>query len=179
MTVKSTLHTLIQSLIGSETLVFADQNAPRPHLPYWTVKLASQRAVGRSTYSQGTDANGDQLVSGVREVTVQLQRFGADSEVACADLRDNLNRTTVNEAWRVEKLAVYAVGDVLSIPFKMDNSQFEPRASVDIFVRFGAEILDRVGWIEGVEIGAGFTTNQAPGFDNLDPNLAEEFLIVL
>ena len=34
MTVKATLYTLVKALIGAETLVFADQNAPRPPLPY-------------------------------------------------------------------------------------------------------------------------------------------------
>lgn len=179
MTVKATLYTLVKALIGAETLVFADQNAPRPPLPYWTLRLAAQRAVGEDAYSQGVDANGDQLVSGVREITVQVQRFGPDSDVACADLRDNLSRTTVSEAWQVEKIALYDVGDVLNVPYKLDNSQLEPRASVDLFVRFGTELLDRVGWIDTVEVDAGYVTNQTPGFDETNPNLAEVITVVL
>ncbi len=179
MTVKATLYTLIKALIGTETLVFADQNAPRPPLPYWTLRLAAQRAVGEDAYSQGVDANGDQLVSGVREITVQVQRFGPDSDVACADLRDNLSRTTVSEAWQVEKIALYDVGDVLNVPYKLDNSQLEPRASVDLFVRFGTELLDRVGWIDTVEMDAGYVTDQTPGFDEPNPDLAEVITVVL
>lgn len=179
MTVKATLYTLVKALIGAETLVFADQNAPRPPLPYWTLRLAAQRAVGEDAYSQGVDANGDQLVSGVREITVQVQRFGPDSDVACADLRDNLSRTTVSEAWQVEKIALYDVGDVLNVPYKLDNSQLEPRASVDLFVRFGTELLDRVGWIDTVEMDAGYVSNQTPGFDEPNPDLAEVITVVL
>lgn len=179
MTVKATLYTLVKALIGAETLVFADQNAPRPPLPYWTLRLAAQRAVGEDAYSQGVDANGDQLVSGVREITVQVQRFGPDSDVACADLRDNLSRTTVSEAWQVEKIALYDVGDVLNVPYKLDNSQLEPRASVDLFVRFGTELLDRVGWIDTVTMDAGYVTNQTQGFDEPNPDLAEVITVVL
>jgi len=179
MTVKATLYTLVKALIGAETLVFADQNAPRPPLPYWTIRLAAQRAVGEDAYSQGVDANGDQTVSGVREITVQVQRFGPDSDVSCADLRDNLSRTTVSEAWQVEKIALYDVGDVLNVPYKLDNSQLEPRASVDLFVRFGTELLDRVGWIDTVEMDAGYVTNQTPGFDETNPDLAEVITVVL
>lgn len=179
MTVKATLYTLVKALIGAETLVFADQNAPRPPLPYWTIRLAAQRAVGEDAYSQGVDANGDQTVSGVREITVQVQRFGPDSDVACADLRDNLSRTTVSEVWQVEKIALYDVGDVLNVPYKLDNSQLEPRASVDLFVRFGTELLDRVGWIDTVETSAGYVTNQTPGFDETNPDLAEVITVVL
>ena len=179
MTVKATLYTLVKALIGAETLVFADQNAPRPPLPYWTLRLAAQRAVGEDAYSQGVDANGDQLVSGVREITVQVQRFGPDSDVACADLRDNLSRTTVSEAWQVEKIALYDVGDVLNVPYKLDNSQLEPRASVDLFVRFGTELLDRVGWIDTVAMDAGYVTNQTQGFDEPNLDLSEVITVVL
>ena len=179
MTVKATLYTLVKARIGAETLVFADQNAPRPPLPYWTIRLAAQRAVGEDSYSQGVDANGDQLVSGVREITVQVQRFGPDSDVACADLRDDLSRTTVLETWQVEKIALYDVGDVLNVPYKLDNSQLEPRASVDLFVRFGTELLDRVGWIDTVGVDAGYVTNQTPGFDEPNPYLAEVITVVL
>jgi hypothetical protein len=179
MTVKATLYTLVKALIGAETLVFADQNAPRPPLPYWTLRLAAQRAVGEDAYSQGVDANGDQLISGVREITVQVQRFGPDSDVACADLRDNLSRTTVSETWQVQKIALYDVGDVLNVPYKLDNSQLEPRASVDLFVRFGTELLDRVGWIDTVEMDAGYVTNQTQGFDDPNPDLAEVITVVL
>ena len=179
MTVKATLYTLVKALIGAETLVFADQNAPRPPLPYWTLRLAAQRAVGEDAYSQGVDANGDQLISGVREITVQVQRFGPDSDVACADLRDNLSRTTVSETWQVQKIALYDVGDVLNVPYKLDNSQLEPRASVDLFVRFGTELLDRVGWIDTVEMDAGYVTNQTHGFDDPNLDLAEVTTVVL
>lgn len=179
MTVKDTIYTLVKALIGAEALVFADQNAPRPLLPYWALRLAARRAVGRDTYGQGVDINGDQLVSGVREVTVQVQRFGPDSDVACADLRDNLSRTTVDEAWRLQKIALYNVGDVLNVPYKLDNSQLEPRASVDLFIRFGTELLDRVGGIDTVEMNAGYVTNQTPGFDAPNPDLAEVITVVL
>ena len=179
MTVKATLYTLVKALIGAETLVFADQNAPRPPLPYWTLRLAAQRAVGEDAYSQGVDANGDQLISGVREITVQVQRFGPDSDVACADLRDNLSRTTVSETWQVQKIALYDVGDVLNVPYKLDNSQLEPRASVDLFVRFGTELLDRVGWIDTVEMDAGYVTNQTQGFDEPNLDQAEVITVVL
>ena len=179
MTVKATIGALLKAVIGSETLIFADQNAPRPALPYWSMRIASRRAIGEDAYSQGVDANGDQKVSGVREVTVQVQRFGADSDVVCADLRDKLSRTTVIEAWQAEKFALLNVGDVLNIPYKLDNSQFEPRASLDLFVRFGTELLDRVGWIDTVETSAEYVTNQTLGFDDSNDDLTEVITVVL
>lgn len=179
MSVKDTLYTLLKASVGSETLVFADQNAPRPPLPYWTLRLSAQRQVGKDSYSQGVDDSGDQLVSGVREITVQVQRIGTDSDVSCADLRDNLSKTTVLEEWQRQKIALYDLGDVLNVPYKLDNSQLEPRASVDLFVRFGTELLDRVGVIETVNVSAGVVTNQTLVFDEANPDLAETVTVVL
>lgn len=179
MTVKTTLHTLVQALIGAETLVFADQNAPRPPLPYWSMRISAQRAKGGDYYSQGVTNDGDQQIDGVREITVQLQRYGVDSDVACADLRDNLSRTTVTDAWLLQKISLYDIGDVLNVPYRLDNSQLEPRASVDLFVRFGTTLLDRVGAIETVEVESGYVTNGSLELDETNPDLAETITVVL
>jgi hypothetical protein len=173
------VHQLISDLVTPEVLIFADQNAPRPPLPYWTIRLSTQRLVGKDSYSQGVDNNGDQAVSGVREITVQVQRLGENSVDFCADLRDSLSRTTVNETWQVEKIALYDVGDVLNIPYKLDNSQLEPRASIDLFIRFGTEILDRVGWVETVETNANYVTNQSLDIEETNLDLAETIVVVL
>lgn len=173
MTVKTKIHTLIKALIGTETLIFANQNAPRPALPYWTVRLSSRRAVGSDEYSQGVDSNGDQLVSGVREITIQIQRIGTDSDASFADLRDNLSKTTVLEEWQRQKIALYDIGPVQNVPYKLDDSQLEPRASIDIFARIGTELLDRVGIIDTVEINAEYVTNQTLGFDEPNPDIEE------
>ena len=176
---KSDLYVLLKALVGTETLVFADQNAPRPAFPYWTMRVQVQRVVGRDYYSQGVTNDGDQQIDGVREATVQVQRIGANSDFKVAELRDNLSKTTVLEQWQLKDLALYNTGDVQNIPFLLDKNHFEPRASVDLFVRFGSKILDRVGAIEVVRIAAEYeTVDLTPGFD-ANPDLAQDITVVL
>lgn len=176
---KPDLYTLVKALVGAETLVFADQNAPRPALPYWTIRVQVQRAVGGDYYSQGVTNDGDQQVDGVREATIQVQRIGTDSDLKVAELRDNLSKTTALEQWQLKDLALYDTGDVQNVPFPLDKSQLEPRASVDLFVRFGSKILDRVGAIEVVSVAAGYeTVSLTPGFD-ANPDLAQDITVVL
>lgn len=176
---KPDLYTLVKALVGAETLVFADQNAPRPALPYWTIRVQVQRAVGGDYYSQGVTNDGDQQVDGVREATIQVQRIGADSDLKVAELRDNLSKTTALEQWQLKDLALYDTGDVQNVPFPLDKSQLEPRASVDLFVRFGSKILDRVGAIEVVSVAAGYeTVSLTPEFD-ANPDLAQDITVVL
>lgn len=149
-TLKSKLYTLIKAAIGSEALIFADQNSPRPAMPYWTMRVQSSRRLGSEHYSQGVTDDGDQTVTGVREATVAIQRFGPDSDLSCQALVDTLQKTTVKETWQLQDISCYETGDVLNISTVLDKSVIEPRASVDLFVRFGAELLDRVGIIETV-----------------------------
>lgn len=179
MSLHSDLQELIAARVDGETVIFADQNAPRPSLPYWTIRVGVARRLGREHFSQGVDVNLDQTVSGVREVTVQVQRHGYESEQKAMDLRDSLFLTTVNEAWQLKKLSLYNAGDVQNIPFRLDNSQLEPRASLDLFVRFGAVLKDNVGAIETVEIATEYVTNQGLNLEVTNPDLDETVTIVL
>ena len=169
-TLKPILRTLVKALVDAEELIFADQNSPRPSLPYWTMRLSVQRKVGTDERGSGVTALGIQTVKGVREGTLQLQRYGADSDLRCADVRDSLSKQTVRDAWRVAKIAAYDVGDVLNVPYKLDNSQLEPGSRVDIFIRFGTSLNDDVSAIETVQTEVKFDSK---------PDLTETLTVVL
>ena len=178
-TIKGKLYALIKAQIGSETLIFADQNAPRPTLPYWTMRLASIRKIGGEYYSQGVNVSYQQTVQGVREATLQLQRVGADSDIKMVDLRDNLAKTTANETWQVQKIAIANMGEIAAIPYLLDDDAFEPRAALDIIIRFGASLLDTTGGIDQVSIDAEYVTNQGADMTQTNTGLAETIVATL
>lgn len=157
-TLKPKLYTLLKTIIGAETVIWSDQNSPAPALPYWSMRIQSARKIGDGYYSQGVTDLGDQTILGVREATVAVQRFGADSDLKCQELVDNLQKTTVSEAFAKQKINCYETGDVLNVSQLMDKTIIEPRAAVDLFIRFGASITDNVGAIETVEV-TGSTDN--------------------
>lgn len=148
------LYTLLTPLLNGEVLIFADQNAPRPALPYWTLNVSPRKHLGRDGYSQGVTDDGDQEVYGVRESTAQVQRIGKDSDELVEGLRDDLSRVTVQEQWQLEGISCFNTGDVQDVPFPMDNNHLEPRAVLDLFVRYGTKLIDRVGVIEVVDVDA-------------------------
>ena len=156
---KSDLHLLLSAVVAGEAMIFTDQNSPRPALPYWTIKISNQRDLGTDYYKDGVDSLGDQEIHGVREATVQLQRIGADSDFKMCELRDNISKTTVLDGFRSKNIALYDKTDVLNIPFPLDGAQMEPRAAMDLFIRFGSKIIDRVGIIETVETTANYDDN--------------------
>jgi len=150
-TLKPDLYALVSALAG-ETVIWADQNSPRPALPYWTMRLNVIPTLGSAGYSQGATVDGDQTIYRTNEATLALQRFGTDSEIKCHALKSDLDRMTVIAAWRAKKIACFNTGPVNNITLKLDNSTMEPRAAVDLFIRFGTRVLDRVGIIDTVRI---------------------------
>lgn len=143
---------LLVSALADEPVIWADQNSPRPALPYWTMRINTIPTLGSAVYGQGVNALGDQSITRVNQATVALQRYGVDSEIKCHALKSDLDKMTVREAWGLRQLACYDTGAVNNISTKLDNATIEPRAAMDLFVRFGSRVVDRVGIIDTVQI---------------------------
>lgn len=169
------LYGLLAAMVAPEKVVFSNQNAPRPAAPYWTLYMTPLRHIGRDAYGQGVDDAGDIDVHGQREATVQVQRLGRNSESAVQDLRNDLARITIQETWQRQGISAFDTGEMTVVPYMLDVNNLEPRASLDIFIRFHTRLLDRVGVIETVHIGAGYIT----GGTDADPDLNETVTIVL
>lgn len=149
---KADIYTLIAALTGGEKVIWSDQNSPRPALPYWTIKLNTLPMLGSAEYGQGVTNDGDQTIWRTNQATLEVQRFGPDSEIKCHGLRSDLDKTTVRESWGLKLISCYDSGPVNNLAIKLDNSTIEPRAAFDMFLRFGSRVLDRVGAIETVVI---------------------------
>lgn len=157
-TLKSKLYTLVKAGIGSETLIFADQNSSRPQLPYWTLKIQSIVSVGDDEIIQD-ETNDYQHIVGVREATVQIQRYGDDSEIACLNFRSNLKTEANTALWFENKISCFNQEQVTNLSTKLDNSHIEERAGIDLFVRFAADLLDgSSGVFDTVEVEGEYET---------------------
>ena len=149
MTLKATLYNLVQPLLG-ETTIWLDQSAPRPALPYVGIRITPFTAVNYDHYD-APDANGDMVIRGDREFTLNVQRYGPDSVMALSAFVDNLRKYTVIDAFMAAKIAVVDTAlPVTDISFAQDGVKYEPRAAVDIRFRVKSEMVDTVELIETV-----------------------------
>lgn len=152
MSLEDDIYAVIQPLVGG-TVIWMDQSAPRPALPYIGMKLMSRRRVKKDHYDNPDD-NGLQRVQGDREFTLAIQRYqayGPDSVTGILQsLSDKLLLQSVNDKFFAKGLVAFNVGPVQDISALLDKTQIEKRASLDIFIRYGVTQMDNVGIIDTV-----------------------------
>ena len=149
-TLKSRLWTMLQPIIGG-TVIWSDQNGPRPALPYATLRLSVIPRIGTPHYSD-PDANGLQTVLAVRESIVQVQRFGPESVAAVETFADKLALNTNLDKFSLQKIALFDVSSVTDVAQLLNGLATEPRASVDLSIRWVSDQTDNVGLIETVAV---------------------------
>ena len=154
MTLETDLYEVLQPIIGG-TVIWMDQNAPRPALPYTAMKRSARRRVHKDRYSD-VDDTGIQTVAGDREFTLSIQRYqayGPDSVMEeLEDVVDKLQLQTNIDAFLAKGLAAFNTSPVMDISMLLDKTQIEKRSNVDVFFRYRSKLTDNVGLIESVHI---------------------------
>jgi hypothetical protein len=170
MSLTTDIYDLIQPILTG-TLIWADQNAPRPVIPYSMMKIMSVREVNKAHYSN-VDNSGIQSVLGDREFTLNIQNFGLDAPFFVQAFLDKLRLTTNIDKFMAKKITAFDFGAVADISFLQDATAIEKRASVDIFMRYKSTLTDNVGAITTVNVEAD-DNSKAPVFTIIavDPDL--------
>lgn len=148
-TLKTRLYDLIQPILGGR-VIWADQSAPRPALPYVTLRLGVITPIGEAHYSDVNNA-GVQSVLGVRESILNVVRFGADSVGAMEDFADKLALNSNLDKFSNQEVSLFDVSPVTDIAQLLNGIAIEPRASVDVSIRWASTQLDNVGIIQTVQ----------------------------
>ncbi len=153
MALKDDLYDLLQPIITG-TVIYADQNMPRPTLPYSTIKVSSFVRVNKDHYSDPNNA-GIQTVKGDREFTVSIQNYGnADAVTFLNDVAGKLQLTTNIDKFMAKKISCFNTGTANDLSTVINNTMIESRASLDIFCRIKSSLTDNVGYIDTVTIAA-------------------------
>ena len=147
-TLKTRLYTLIQPIMGG-VVIWADQTGPRPALPYSTLRLGVITTVGEPHYSD-VDAGGLQTVLAVRESVLNVNRFGNDSVSTVETFSDKLLLNSNLDKFSNSEISVFDMSAVTDIAQLLNGIAIEPRASIDLSIRWESDQIDNVGIIETV-----------------------------
>ena len=151
----ATINTAIKDFLttyGSAFATQAENNRPRPSLPYFTFRTASLVPIGNdSVLTPNEDGVAETI--GDREFTISIQYFG-DNAVGKLDyLYTCLTKEKVKSDFEVAGFVfVMLIGNINNISELLD-SKFEERASMDLLCRVASVIEDAdVGYINGEKI---------------------------
>jgi len=167
MTLRTDLRALFFPLFGlpEGKVIWQDENAPRPALPYVAMKVMSQRFVKQDHYAN-PDANGVQKVQGDRELTLNIQYLGPDSVQNLEAVVDKLRLNSVLDRFMAAKYVAFNTAQVTDIAALLDKAQIEPRASMDVFIRTKKYQDDQVGFINTANIDPTYTEGTPPDVPN-------------
>ncbi|CAG9173084.1 LIC_12616 family protein [Cupriavidus respiraculi] len=147
MTPEQAIYELV-SLTATVPVIFANENGRRPEKPYIALRVA---AAPRLPVHRGpVDTDGMQAVSSHRDAQVELQCFGAGSFDVLDSLGQRLHMNDAAQRAEVLDLAVFQVGEVRHAPVLRDATTYEPRAVLELGIRYTLTLADDVGLIETV-----------------------------
>ncbi|KUE88887.1 hypothetical protein ASL20_09685 [Cupriavidus necator] len=158
MTAEQAIYELISGA-SDVPVIFGEENGPRPPKPYIALKV--QWAHRFPLHHGAVDPAGGQTVMGHRDASVELQCFGASSLSALDMLAQRLGmERALGEAERLD-LAVFEFGRASQVPVLRDQATYEPRAVLELGIRYSVVTVDAVGVIEEIsargELTAGAT----------------------
>ena len=159
--VKDWLNTYKNSAITE--VIEADQNAPRPELPFITVKELA-RVEDENAYVSEPSDDGLAEVFQNQTATFSIQCFGDGAMSFMQELKTSLDKPSVHLFLR-QRGAIYVrlVGGLTDIS-EVLGTKFEKRANMDLEFRQGIETQDDIGLIERV-IGTGTMDGETSDFD--------------
>lgn len=158
-TVKTNLYNWATSVSGGAPVIFYNENSPRPALPYVTLYLQSLVQIG-DDYVPRPDGLGDLTIVGDREFTLQIQSYGGDPITLLENMRSSLQKETVLATLREDNIVFVQHNPINDITALLDT-EFEPRASMDILFRIAQTDTDNHGLITTVEIDENFSDGQS------------------
>ena len=141
--IRKGLHDWIHGVTG-KTAIMANQNAPRPALPYYTWSENTISKMGED-YADAT------AVVGNRDFTVSIQGFGDGVLSGLEDLRTSLGKPSVQIALRAKNIIVVDSGAVTDLT-GLDDTKWVERSQCDFIFRTSAEVTTGDGIIETVEV---------------------------
>lgn len=134
------------------TVIFANQNAPRPDKPYATILIVSNVALGGRDEQRSTDSDGIMTLTGLRRMTLSINIFGEGALDYMEQARNSLNKQTVlDDFFWADDIAIINKGEIQNLTLLLETI-YEPRAQMNLTIGYAQEYYDDVGFIESVEV---------------------------
>ncbi|EOH0525710.1 hypothetical protein ACLMVZ_000296 [Klebsiella aerogenes] len=139
------------SLLITIPVIRANQNGPRPKLPYATYQISARTTIGGDDYGL-VDGSGLMPVKGTREGAILVNFYGGEARENADNLVNTIRKTTSRYLMHRLHLVINTSGSVTDLTALRDDANFEPMANLDLTFRYTTNYTDDVGLIETVDV---------------------------
>jgi hypothetical protein len=145
-----------QSILPGVTVIWAEQNAPRPQGEFVTLKIISGPIkIGRDESRISETIPGQLDIIGHRSFIVSINSYGGDALVLLLKLQDSLSLLSVRDPLSTAGLTVNDVGNVRDVTAVVDT-RFERRANLEVTFSYVTTYDENPGYIEKVSVAENY-----------------------
>lgn len=132
------------------TVIYADQNAPRPSTSYITLKMTTLTEIGQ------IDNICPDEITGIRDniyrndINISLQGYGIISLDALQNIKEYFEKELTKQEIESYDISILRNGNIINISTLIDN-EIEPRFSYEILLNSVFYFEENVGIIENIE----------------------------
>jgi hypothetical protein len=148
----SELREKIYNWVSSNTtllVIWEEQNAPRPDEAYIGIKINIFSKVGQAN-ALAPDGAGDRIVKYDEDFTLSIKSYGEGTDDDLQQLKDSLQKDSVQQQLIVDGIAVRFDNEVRDISTLIDQTR-ETRFIYEVFMSFAHDFTENVGLIEDFE----------------------------
>lgn len=152
-TMENALRAWVTAAVPTISVVWAEQNAPRPARPYIAIRHSDLVRVGDDVSGLSATSGGVVNMTGTRELTFSVQSYGPGARSILEAVNSATQKETTKAINRAAGLVfVRNLGPVQNIAEVLDLTDFEERAAVDFLFRIAQTYTDTVGAIDSATI---------------------------
>lgn len=149
--------------------IWTRQNGPQPALPYLTLELGNFRSIGQDETSIDGEpeapivegAEVELLSRGLRYFVLSINAYAKthgtedvdDAQMILDKVRASLGMDTYLVPLRAAGIAISSIGLIQNLDFVLAD-KFRSRAQMDVTVCVASNAVERVGYIEKVQINS-------------------------
>ena len=149
--------------LGGASVIWADQNGPRPDAPYIDMELVLER-IGRDwidvddAAAPSSGAEIDLKVRGQRRLSIRLRCFGATSVGVTspkAILNDVVSKSlvpSVQDALVLAEIGMAEFSQIQNVTGVLNSTKLEPRAMLDITAFVASEVSETGTYVSDVDV---------------------------
>lgn len=148
--IEAAIMTWLNGLSLGGSIIWLDQNFPRPSIPYIGLRIQEIRNIHHD-FIDKPDTDGVATTNGDREIVLNVETFGETSLDIINTIRNSLEKYSVNAALADNGLSFKEADNVIDLSELLDT-KIEKRYRLNIVFHARNIDTDNIGLIETVEV---------------------------